>query len=329
MDKACVMTGFPSLRQPNTILVDHEGSYTLRCQNAMQVGDLRFTGKKGRKVRVFVVKNLNKYIGKNFGTGLRYTRNTKSRIGRCSLKPDVAGDAVSNSRDQNDVSHNDIFSQADLQSETGGGSRRSLKGNSVLETEGMVFGLGEPYSWDSMEIGCPVVRRFLSDNEERWYMWYYGGKRGSQDSVGLALSSNGVHWLRGSGSIETDEDVGIVMECTNDWWAFDTEIIRPSDVLVMSSPKVRVPSGVYWLYYSGCNSDEINIPPMLLRNPGRFGGNGLESTILRSLPGLAMSPDGRNWARIEGDHHSGALLDTGAEGEWDSLSVAAPQVVLH
>lgn len=329
MDKACVITGFPSLRQPNTILADHKGSCTLRCQNAMKVGDSRFTGKRGRKVRGFVVKNLNKYIGKNDGSGLRYTRDAKLRIGRCSLEPDVAGDAVSNSRDQSDVSHNGIFNQADLQSGTGSGSCCSLKKSLVLETEGMVFGLGEPDSWDSMEIGCPVVRRYLSDNEERWYMWYYGRKRGSQDSVGLALSANGVHWLRGSGIIDTDEDVGIVMECTNDWWAFDTEIIRPSDVLVMSSAKARISSGVYWLYYSGCNSDEIKIPRMLLRNPGRFGENGVESIVFRSLPGLAMSPDGRNWARIEGDHHSGALLDIGAEGEWDSLSVAAPQVVVH
>jgi hypothetical protein len=42
--------------------------------------------------------------------------------------------------------------------------------------------------------------------------------------------------------------------------------------------------------------------------------------------GLAMSQDGRNWARIEGDHHSGALFDVGAPGEWDELFVGQPQV---
>ena len=39
-----------------------------------------------------------------------------------------------------------------------------------------------------------------------------------------------------------------------------------------------------------------------------------------------MSQDGRNWARIEGPHHTGALLDVGEEGEWDQLYIGSPQV---
>lgn len=42
-------------------------------------------------------------------------------------------------------------------------------------------------------------------------------------------------------------------------------------------------------------------------------------------PGLAMSQDGLNWARIEGDHHTGALLDVGDEGQWDALFIGSPQ----
>lgn len=37
--------------------------------------------------------------------------------------------------------------------------------------------------------------------------------------------------------------------------------------------------------------------------------------------------DGRNWARIEADHHTHALFDRGEAGEWDALHVAAPQVL--
>lgn len=37
--------------------------------------------------------------------------------------------------------------------------------------------------------------------------------------------------------------------------------------------------------------------------------------------------DGRNWARIEAEHHSHALFDRGAAGEWDCLFAAGPQVV--
>jgi hypothetical protein len=47
---------------------------------------------------------------------------------------------------------------------------------------------------------------------------------------------------------------------------------------------------------------------------------------LRLRPGLAMSQDGKNWARIEAEHHTGALFDVGAEGEWDQLFVGGPQV---
>ena len=48
----------------------------------------------------------------------------------------------------------------------------------------------------------------------------------------------------------------------------------------------------------------------------------------RARPGLAMSQDGRNWARIEGPHHTGALFDAGKEGSADSLLAAGPQVGL-
>ena len=38
-----------------------------------------------------------------------------------------------------------------------------------------------------------------------------------------------------------------------------------------------------------------------------------------------MSQDGLNWARIEGEHHTGAILDVGQPGEWDELFIANPQ----
>ncbi|DBA88789.1 TPA: hypothetical protein ACH3X1_004204 [Trebouxia sp. C0004] len=49
--------------------------------------------------------------------------------------------------------------------------------------------------------------------------------------------------------------------------------------------------------------------------------------VFRMRPGLAMSQDGLNWARIEGEHHTGAILDVGEAGEWDELFIANPQVV--
>lgn len=211
-----------------------------------------------------------------------------------------------------------------------------------------MFDLGIESSWDSAEIGSPVVKRFLSDEEERWYMWYHGRSSRSKndsenpclDSVGLAVSSNGVHWERGMGPVQASGDVGFVMSCGKDWWAFDTLSIRPSEVVIMSSSKVRVSSAVYWMYYTGFSSEEIDIDisdesfKFSLENPERFfgdfeGGSTSSGKIHKSLPGLAISQDGRYWARIEGEHHSGALFDVGAEKEWDSLFIASPQVVFH
>ncbi|XP_073295168.1 uncharacterized protein [Primulina huaijiensis] len=209
-------------------------------------------------------------------------------------------------------------------------------------SRGLVFDLGSKNSWDGLEIGSPVVKRYLSDEEERWYMWYYGtcSENSGCDSIGLAVSSNGVHWERGTEPVRSNADVGLVMKSSEDWWAFDTHSIRPCEVSVMSSSKVRANSAVYWLYYTGFKSEKIgafsHCIPFSFKNPERvrFGvdNDDQEVTggeILKSLPGLAMSQDGRHWARIEGEHHSGALLDVGSDGEWDSSFIASPQVVFH
>lgn len=77
-------------------------------------------------------------------------------------------------------------------------------------------------------------------------------------------------------------------------------------------------------------------PTLLPHNPSPFlpgggvqdeaGSEGGDLEGLRLRPGLAMSQDGRNWARIEADHHSGALFDVGQPGEWDELFIGGPQV---
>ncbi|KAJ4711386.1 Glycosyl hydrolase, five-bladed beta-propellor domain containing protein [Melia azedarach] len=209
-------------------------------------------------------------------------------------------------------------------------------------SRGLVFDLGLINSWDSAEIGSPVVKRFLSDDEERWYMWYHGNSSENpvSDCVGLAISSNGIHWERGKGPVRASDDVGLVMNCGKDWWSFDTLSIRPSEVVIMSSAKVRASSAVYWLYYTGYSAEKVNLfdcdsSELNLQNPDRLrirnlsGENDASEKVFKSLPGLAISQDGRHWARIEGEHHSGALLDVGSDEDWDSLFIAAPQVVFH
>ncbi|KAK8508102.1 hypothetical protein V6N13_055555 [Hibiscus sabdariffa] len=258
--------------------------------------------------------------------------NPNTRFGslcltRCSTKPNIETDQNSTS-EPNPNLNTETPSRA-VSDEAISSSSSSSSMPSSLLSRGLVLDLGPVGSWDCKEIGSPVVKRFLSDEEERWYMWYHGAStdpRGS-DSIGLAVSSNGVHWERGKGGVKSSADVGLVMSCGSDWWAFDTESIRPGEVVIMSSAKVRASSAVYWLYYTGYSAEKLEISGFSLQNPETLGGK--TGNILRSLPGLAISQDGRHWARIEGEHHSGALFDVGSEGDWDSLFISSPQVVFH
>lgn len=121
------------------------------------------------------------------------------------------------------------------------------------------------------------------------------------------------------------------MNCSKNWWTFDTISIRPSEIVIMSSSKVRASSVVYWLYYSGFSLENVVfVDNFKLENPERlYLGNENARKVFKSLPGLTICQDWRHWARIEGEYHSGALFDAGLENKWDSLFIANPQVVFH
>lgn len=209
------------------------------------------------------------------------------------------------------------------------GSNPALSSSS--DSRGLIFDLGSKDSWDSAEVGSPVVKRFLGDEEERWYMWYHGRSSGNplKDSIGLAVSRNGIHWERGERTVESTTGVGLSMSRSTDWWTFDTQAIKPSEVVVMSSAKIKVKSALYWLYYTGFSQEKVDLQTCDVEKlMGAHTGIGFDG-VCKSLPGLAMSQDGRHWARIEGEHHSGALFDVGSMGEWDSLFIASPHVVFH
>lgn len=204
---------------------------------------------------------------------------------------------------------------------------------------GLLLPAGGPGAWDEAGLGHPVVRYYLGDDEQRWFMWYSGRSASCQDvddvfpssgSVGLAVSSDGIHWRRGEGRIEGARgprralDVGRVLEPNADWWWFDTCHLAVADVQILSSTSVSSGEGVYWMFYSGGSYETVPLPAGLSSQDGEGGGD-VEGLRLR--PGLAMSQDGRNWARIEADHHSGALFDVGQPGEWDELFIGGPQVV--
>lgn len=200
-------------------------------------------------------------------------RHTLLTVTHCSRKPNVTVESNSNLKTQ-------IETTPTSNEETLSSSSSPSPCSNSSSSRGLVFDLGTINSWDSAELGSPVVKRFLGDEEERWYMWYHGKRNEGNlnpDSVGLAFSSNGIHWERGTGAVQSSSEAGLVLNCSKDWWAFDTESVRPSEVVIMSSAKVRASSAVYWLYYTGFISkivEEVYSP--------------LGSKVLKSLPGRTL-----------------------------------------
>lgn len=221
------------------------------------------------------------------------------------------------------------------------GAASSNGASSAAATQpGLLLPCGGPGAWDEAGIGHAVVRYFLGDDEQRWFMWYTGRSEACQSmddifpssgSIGVAVSSDGINWKRGEGRIQGARgvdraaDVGKVLEPNADWWWFDTCHMSVADVQILSSTSVSAGEGVYWMFYSGGSFEPVQLPAGLSQSSMGEAGGELEGLRLR--PGLAMSQDGRNWARIEAEHHTGALFDVGGEGEWDELFIGGPQVV--
>jgi len=181
-------------------------------------------------------------------------------------------------------------------------------------------------------VGFPVVRCFLGDNEQRWMMWYSGRAGGphapslSSGCIGIATSTDGINWKRGTGPVQVRGDrravsegteVGVVlMPNEEEVWTFDTCHVAAGDVQVLSSDAVQSSGGIYWMFYHGGDYNETDT-----------AGGSEKETGRRMRIGLALSQDGLNFARIEGEHYTHAVFDFGKEGEWDALGASAPQVV--
>ena len=118
-----------------------------------------------------------------------------------------------------------------------------------------------------------------------------------------------------------DAAVGRVLRANDeDWWTFDTLGVRVGDVQLISSDSVSGGSA-YWMFYHGYDRAAEGATPS-----GGAAGDGSANVTTRV--GLCLSQDGRNWARVEGEHHTGALFDVGEPGTWDSACVREPKVLL-
>mmetsp|Transcript_1847 Transcript_1847/g.5898 ORF Transcript_1847/g.5898 Transcript_1847/m.5898 type:complete len:453 (+) Transcript_1847:1750-3108(+) len=190
--------------------------------------------------------------------------------------------------------------------------------SSSVSSASLVFGTGSSDAFDARGVSSPVVKYFASDDESRWMMWYTGASADDATAIGLATSVDGIEWQRGGSFTETFRNdaeqsisVGKVLWPNDeDWWTFDTAGVSVGDVQLISSDSISGGS-VYWMFYHGNDREVVD---------------GIEGA--RTRPGLCLSQDGRNWARVEGDHHTGALFDVGEAGAWDARCIRDPKVLL-
>ena len=199
--------------------------------------------------------------------------------------------------------------------------------SSPSSSPGAVFETGstDRDAFDASRVSSPVVKAFRGDEATRWLMWYTATSSRGEDSIGLATSSDGLHWTRSDGDTETyrndveskGTDVGRVLTRNDeDWWCFDTRGVVVGDVQLISSDSISGGS-VYWMFYHGYD-----------HSSGSESANDDDEWTATTRPGLCLSQDGRNWARVEGEHHTGALFDVGEPNEWDASGVRDPKVLL-
>ncbi|CAM9613578.1 unnamed protein product [Heterosigma akashiwo] len=132
-----------------------------------------------------------------------------------------------------------------------------------------------PSAFDSKSIGGPVIRRFVDEKTgiESWTMFYHGRSLDydedvvelSTGRVGMALSLDGIHWRKTSGSDFSEND-SILTENTDDWFWFDTAYVGLGDVREGVSDVVRSEqASMFFMYYYGGAREQIDLKDYGLR----------------------------------------------------------------
>jgi hypothetical protein len=179
-----------------------------------------------------------------------------------------------------------------------------------MSDPGFLFGPGPAGHWDDSRASCPVVRR-LGDG---YRMWYYGRERGfpgvteeNERSVlpmgrsGMAASPDGLHWQKVAGPGHR----GSVLDPSPMPGRFDSFQVGCTDVIVVD--------GEYRMYYQG---GWDSVAPMNGQNRKGFPLN----------IGLAISPDGLRFDRVEGPRPGGGIVAQGGAGAWDEWYTGFPRI---
>ncbi|CAM9208355.1 unnamed protein product [Phaeothamnion confervicola] len=192
---------------------------------------------------------------------------------------------------------------------------------------------GDSPPFDSISVGMPRVHRYLHDEGTRWVMWYHGRDDSFDEEgvlnigtgrIGQAISNNGIHWTRSDGGQMTG---GSVLDINvEQWWGFDTSHVGLGDVSLSSSDKLQTEGGVLFMYYFGGNYEETDVTAEFGFPEVRFFAPAATKGVRMKI-GVAVSQDGLNWSRLEGEHADGSCIDVGPPGNWDSLFVGWPTVL--
>ncbi|CAM9855152.1 unnamed protein product [Ectocarpus fasciculatus] len=205
---------------------------------------------------------------------------------------------------------------------------------------GLVFPTDKEEGWfDSASVGSPRVHRYYHDEGNRWVMWYHGQDTewneegegvmdiGTGSRIGRAESTDGLTWRRTAGQMAMSS---VLDKNTEQWWGFDTAHVGLGDVNLGASSRVATESSVYFMYYFGGDYEETDVQAEFgLTNPVVCGDSNAPPKGVRMRIGVALSQDGLNWCRVEGEHPTGACVDVGGSGEWDRLFVGWPVVINH
>jgi hypothetical protein len=210
---------------------------------------------------------------------------------------------------------------------------------------------GDPRRFDAAHVGVSFVERRGST----WWMWYSGGRRaetarpGFPMRPGLALSGDGVHWLRvegpHGGAMLDPGRPGEPDEFMVGW----PQVLQASDgsfrmyyhtraargflpMLAVSEDGFRWQKrGVILEPGPRGSFDEAGIAT---RTVFRHGGRwlmlyeGVAPDLYRGI-GLAESADGLGWRKVRGAEPNGAAFDHAprGSGRWDARGLGCPSVV--
>lgn len=90
---------------------------------------------------------------------------------------------------QHPMSYSFCFPQA---SSLNGAASSNGASSAAATQPGLLLPCGGPGAWDEAGIGHAVVRYFLGDDEQRWFMWYTGRSEACQSMDDIFPSSGSI-----------------------------------------------------------------------------------------------------------------------------------------